>query len=245
MPKSKVPIIISIFILFCLVNVLVFNYISDKQYNKKNSSNKVSEPVLDDIGDYNNVPGIDKKLGSDIKITQGYLMNYIIKKQGIWYMSYGYVKSIKKGKEVCTIYLSEDKNSKNSIEATISIDKCNIKANKFVHFVGTLDIETGHLKLSKIDTEEIIYTNVTELSINDLINNINLLRSNNFIVTGYLVIDNDSYFLYDSKDNHINELDNYFVIKWKDEVLLTENKNVNIKCNIVNSYTLNNCVLSN
>lgn len=247
MPKSKIPIIISIFILFCIINVILFNYISDKQYNKTNNKTeeKNNEPTSNVLNDVNNVPTIDAKLGSDIRITQSYLKNYIVKKQGVWYMSYGYVKSIKKNNDICTIQISEDKNSKNILTATISNDKCKIKTKTSVHFVGTIDIETGYLELSKISLEEIDYTSVTELSINELIENIKLVRNNNFIVSGYLVTKEDKYYLYDNKNDYTIELDNYFVINWKDEFNYTGNQNVLLTCNILNSYTLSNCVLNN
>lgn len=246
MSKSKIPIIVSIFILFCIVNVILFNYISDKQYNKKNNKvqEEVKEPTLVDVDDANNVPIIDAKLGSDIKITQSYLMNYIIKKQGIWYMSYGYVKNIKKTNNTCTMQISEDKNSKNILTATISIDKCKIKVNSYVYFVGTIDIQNGYLDLSKIALDKIDYTSVTELSISDLINNIELVRNNKFIVSGFLVTKDNEYLLYDSKNDYTIELSNYFVINWKDEFNYTGNQSVVLTCNIGNSYTLNNCFLN-
>lgn len=247
MSKYKIPIIISIFILFCIINVLLFNYISDKQYNKDNNikdTEEIKESLLVEVDDVNNVPSIDAKLGTDIKITQSYLKNYIIKKQGIWYMSYGYVKNIKKTNDTCIIQISEDKNSKDILTVSISSDKCKIKVNNYVYFVGTIDIQDGYLELSKISLTNIDYTNVTELNIKDLINNIELVRNNNFIVSGFLVTKDNQYLLYDNKNDYTIELSNYFIINWKDEFNYTGNQSVTLTCNIGNSYTLNNCYLN-
>lgn len=87
--KNKVTIIALISLIIMTGSVFFWNYISKKQ-----ASEKKEAPIID-VSDANNVPSVDAKLGSDIKITQSYLLNYTTKKSGIWYMSKAYVKDIK------------------------------------------------------------------------------------------------------------------------------------------------------
>ena len=194
-----------------------------------------------DVDDANNLPIIDGKLGEDIRITQSYLMNYIIHKQGVWYLSSGYVNSIAKNNKTCFIKLKKE-NGKELLTATISDDKCNVKKGQQVNFVGTIDIETKTLELSKISKEDINYSSATTIDIDDLISHINLVSSNNFIVSGYLVTEGNNYYLYNDKGDYTSKSKDYFLINWKKDFLYTGNADIVITCNIVNSYTLNNCV---
>ena len=202
MKKTKLFIFCSISIVLMIFLVVVFNFVFKKDDDKLLTKiNNYSE----DIGDYNNVSSIDAKLGDeDIKVTQSYLLNYTIKKGGTWYLSNGVVRSIKKISNECIINVS---NEEQSLNLTIDSSKCSVKRNDKVNFVGTIDIETGNLLLSRISTDEINYSSAINLNLNELINNINLVRNSYFVINGYMVTDGDKYKLYDSKESYIDNPD--------------------------------------
>ena len=240
MEKFKLLIFCVVALIVMIVMVFVFNTIVKED---QDILSKV-EKITSDIGDYNNVSTIDAKLGTeDIKVTQSYLLNYTIKKGGTWYMSSGVIKSIKKNNDVCLIIV----NSENDSNLTLSIDKekCSVNKNDIVNFVGTIDIETGNLLLSKISLDSINYSSATTLSLDELINNINLVRSSYFVINGYMVTDNEEYKLYDSKDAYSNDssVGNYFLLDWNGEFGYTGNSDVTVRCNILDTFKLHNCEL--
>ena len=120
------------------------------------------------------------------------------------------------------------------------------KVGDYVNFVGTIDIENGQIKLSKISTEEINYNSSTKLELNELIDNIKLVKNTYFIVSGYLVTEGEVYKLFDSKDDYTenNKAGYYFKIKWDGSFGYTGKQQVSLKCNLSSSYTLVNCTLS-
>ena len=241
MKKTKLFIFCSISIVLMIFFVVFFNFVFKKDDDKLLTKiNNYSE----DIGDYNNVSSIDAKLGDeDIKVTQSYLLNYTIKKGGTWYLSNGVVGSIKKISNECIINVS---NEEQSLNLTIDSSKCSVKRNDKVNFVGTIDIETGNLLLSRISTDEINYSSAINLNLNELINNINLVRNSYFVINGYMVTDGDKYKLYDSKESYIDNPDvgNYFNLNWKDNFGYTGNSDVTIRCNILDTFKLHNCELT-
>lgn len=240
MKKTKLFIFCSVSIVLMIFLVVIFNFSFKKDDDKLLTKiNNYSE----DIGDYNNVSSIDAKLGDeDIKVTQSYLLNYTIKKGGTWYLSNGVVRSIKKISNECIINVS---NEEQSLNLTIDSSKCSVKRNDKVNFVGTIDIETGNLLLSRISTDEINYSSAINLNLNELINNINLVRNSYFVINGYMVTDGDKYKLYDSKESYIDNPDvgNYFNLNWKDNFGYTGNSDVTVRCNILDTFKLHNCEL--
>lgn len=238
MENVKITLFCLISLLVMVIGVIFFNKVASSNDDSNNNEN-TNEKL-----DYNNVSIIDAKLGDDIKVTQSYLMNYIIKKSGIWYESNGIIKSIVNKDNVSYITIS---NENNSIIGVIDKDKVNVKKDDIVNFVGTMDIENKYIRLSKISIDDINYNSSTKISLNDLVNNINLVTSNYFIVSGYLVTEDSNYKLFDSKKDYQenNKAGYYFRINWDGKFEYTGNQDVNIRCNISNSYTLKNCTLIN
>lgn len=228
---------------FCLVALLAM-VIGVIFFNRVSKEEKIDDVPTEKL-EYNNVAVIDAKLGSDIKITQSYLLNYITKKSGIWYQSNGKVTKIIYKDEDCYIHLKDD-NSAEVLIAVIDKSKCEVKVGDSVNFVGTIDIENGQIKLSKISTEEINYNSSTKLELNELIDNIKLVKNTYFIVSGYLVTEGEVYKLFDSKDDYTenNKAGYYFKIKWDGSFGYTGKQQVSLKCNLSSSYTLVNCTLS-
>lgn len=238
--KHKVELIAIVCLFIMLLSVLLWNYVSKKYSNKKDNDN-----ILVDISDFNNVDSVEAKLGEDIKITQGYLLNYTSKKASIWYMSKAYVNNVKKEDRECVITLTENKDSNLSIKSTIDINKCDVKKDNEYNFVGTIDIKNGSIELSKISSEAINYQNVTNVNFNDLVNNIIAVKNNHFIIMGYMVTDNDKYKLYDSKDAYTKDSSagNYFLIDWKEKFMYTGNQYVSVDCLLEDTYKLKECKL--
>lgn len=238
--KHKVEIIAVVCLFVMLVAVLVWNAIAGRQAEKKEEDKEVI-----DVSNVNNISSVEAKLGEDIKITQSYLLNYTSNKSSVWYMSKAYVNGVKNTDRECTITLTENKDSGVTIKATIDSNKCDVKKDNEYNFVGTIDIKTGNIELSKISSDEINYQNVTEINFNDLVNNINSVRSNRFIVIGYMVTDNDKYKLYDSKDAYTkdNSAGNYFLLDWKDTFMYTGNQKVTVNCLLDDTYKLKDCEL--
>lgn len=237
--KHKITIICLISLIVMIFGVKLWNYISDLQAQDKMES---SQNKTIDVSDANNVPSVEAKFGEDIKITQGYLLSYTRRKSAIWYMSSAYVKSIKKQDSYTTITL-KNKNNSLTLKASIESSKADVKKNDLVNFVGTINLETGSLELSKISKEKIDYRSVTEIEFDDLVNNIKTVKSNYFIISGYMVTDNNQYKLYDTKDKYKKDKSagSYFIINWKDEFNYTGNTKVTIKCLIDDTYKLGSC----
>lgn len=238
--KLRVPIICIVIFIILGLSVLVWNYIIAKNKEEDNQSTDVSTNL-----DYNNVSIVDEKLGEDFRITQSYLMNYVIKKTGTWYMSEGYVSSLKNDGDYVILTISKEIDSKETIEAQISKDNCNVKKGDTVFFVGVINFKKYNLKLTKIDTEIIDYKSVTSISFEELYNNLNSLKKTYFIVSGYMVTDGDKFKLFDSKEAYLNDdsSGNYFLLNWDGEFLYTGNQNVIVRCLLTDTYSLSYCTL--
>lgn len=239
--KENKVVIISIICLVLLIGgVFLWNKIIKIQNEKKEETN--NNVVLED---YNNIASVESKLGEDIKISQSYLLNYTAKKASLWYMSKAYVRSVKTSGTESVLILSDSMDSDLTITSTIESNKCNVKKGDLINFVGTLDLDTGNLELSKISIDPIDYKNVTEIEFSDLVNNFKLVKDNYFLVIGYMITDNDKYKLFDSKDDaqEENKIGKYFLIDWKDEFNYTGNQNVTLKCKIEDTYKLKECEL--
>lgn len=218
-----------------LLGVLFFNKVSEK--TEEESINSTS-PILE----YNNVSEIDSKLGQDIRISQSYLANYIIKKGSVWYRSEGTIQRITEKNNVNFITVE---GQGVSITCLIDKEKFNYKKGDSVQFVGTIDLETGNIHLAKISTEEINYSSAKEMELKELVNHIEIVRNNVFTVSGFLVTEGNTFKLFDSKDSYENnnKAGNYFIIGFRGNFNYTGNQKVLLKCNINNSYSLKNCEL--
>ncbi len=239
--KNKVVIISVLFLIIMLSAVLIWNSIISKQNEEKN----VNSDNFVDVGKVNNISNVEAKLGEDIKITQDYLLNYTSSKASVWYMSKGYVKNIKVSGSDAILTLSEDKDSKVILYGSIDKNKCDVKVGDTINFVGTIDLKTNIIELSKISINDIDYKNVSKISLNDLVTNIEKVKDNYFIVIGFMVTDENKYKLFDSKEAYTEDSSagNYFLLNWKDEFLYTGNQKVTVKCKIEDTYKLNMCEL--
>ncbi len=242
--KNNKAVFISIIaLILMLLFVLGWNYIIKKQ-------NKTEIPTTNDyidVSNVNNVPNVEAKFGSDIKITQGYLLTYTRNKSKTWYKSQGYVKNIKTNNTTTTIYLSKDKNSNQTLTTTIDNEKWEYKKGDTLYFVGTLDLSSSSISLSRISKDDIGYQNVTEIELEELMDNISSVKANYFIINGYMVTDGNKYKLFDSKDsyNKDSSAGTYFTINWQEKFNFTGNGNVTIKCLIEDTYKLHSCELQN
>jgi len=236
--KNNNSIIIAILcLIFMLFSVVLWNKIILKQ-------SETEESIEIDVSDANNVPSVEAKLGSDMRITQSYLLNYTINKSGIWYKSEAVVQNKTTHDNISILTLSENMKSPNILTATIETSKCDVNIGETVHFVGTVDLHTGNLELSKISKEEIDYKNVTLLTIKELIDNITLVKSNYFIVSGYLQAENGNYMLFDSYEDYREKSDKYFLIHWLDKVPAIDGQ-VKIKCKLEDTKKLEECEINN
>lgn len=239
--KHKVEIISIIGIVVMLLSVLLWNNIVERQKAKKDTT----QPNNVDVSDASNIKSVEAKLGSDMKITQGYLLKYTSNKSGIWYMSTGYVKNISKKNKEATITLSDKKGSSLNVKATISLDKCDVNKGDIVNIVGTINFLDSSLELTKISKEDIEYKEVTNIALDELITNIELIKSNYFIVSGYMITDGDKYKLFNNKEDYKldSSVGTYFTLSWKDKFNYTGNQAVTVKCKLEDTYKLNECEL--
>lgn len=234
MKKIKVLIIFLVVIVFIFIVVFL-------GINKNKNSNPSHEFI--DVSDVNNIEVVEKQLGSDIKITQGYLKQYISNKKKIWYESSAKILSVKKENGYCYYVLgSKD----NKIKASIESKDCYQYNNK-INFVGSVDFKNNGINLAKITKEDINYASSINVPFDDLVTNINLISNTNFIVSGFLVTDGPTYKLFDSKEQYKEDNNSvkYFIIKWASIFNYTGNQKVTIECNIEDTYILNNCQLTN
>ncbi len=241
--KNYQALIVSIFLLIImLLSVLIWNKIIIKQNNLKEENS----PTLD-VSDANNIPSIEKKLGEDIKITQSYLLTYTRRKSNTWYYSKGYVKNIKIQDSKAIIIFNSLNDNNLTITGTIDTEKWHYKKGDLLYFVGTLNLNTYDITLSKISNEEINYQNITEINLDEFINTIDKLKKNYFLISGYMITDQDKYKLFDSKESYKKDssISTYFTLSWKNEFNFTGNQFVNIKCQIADTYKLKNCELIN
>lgn len=236
--NKRVFCIFLLFLLFCIFSLFLFNKIADKQYGKKEISETNTNPVLD----YNNVTIVDSKLGSPYSITVGYLKNYAKKKSGIWYQSEAFVERIQKSQGITTFTLRDIIDKEIKIQATSSTS-FDVKENDIVQFVGTLRLDDFSISLAKISKEEIEYQDATKVSFSDFFTTISLLEKQEFLIHGYLVKEDDSYYLYDSVEDYQTHSNKNFLVHWEKEISPEDIENKQISCQLQNSYTLKNCKL--
>jgi hypothetical protein len=237
MKKEKVFIIIVCILIIGFLCGFFIKHIIDN--NKKEEVKQVI-----DTGDVSNVSVIDKKLGSDIKITQGYLYKYMLKKSTVWYESSATVDVVSIKGATNIVFKEKGK----SIKAYISNTNLNFKVGDKIYFVGTINIKDHSLELSEISRTEIDYDSSIKINFVDLINNIDSLYKTHFIVNGYLVTTEDNkYKLFDSKEsyNKNNEAGNYFLVSFKDKFNYTGKARVSLDCLVEDTYKLKECVLKN
>lgn len=240
MKKYNVEITIVIVIIVMLFGVLFWNYISKEQAEKKRQEEKATE-TLNSV-EANNVSIVDAKLGSDVRITQDYLLKYTRKKSSIWYLSKAKVKNIKEENNNLVMILTNDKVD---LIVNISKDRSEVNKNDEVYFVGTIDLSDGSIDLAKISTEEINYSSAIKLEFDELVKNIENVKKTHFQVSGYMITDNDKYRLFDSKEAYKKDasVGTYFNIVWKDEFKYTGNQDVLLDCVIADTYKLGECEL--
>lgn len=233
--ENKEPIFLIILIMILVLGIILFFVFKD--FNKEEE-----KPTYVDTSDVNNVPDVEKRLGNTMKITQNYLLTYTKNKSSIWYMSSAKVKNIKIKDSDAYITLSDDNKT---LKAWIEADKVNIKKDDIINFVGTIELSDGSLKLSKISVDSINYKNVTEIIFSDLVDNINLVLDNKFVIDGYMITDGSKYKLYSSKNSYESNpsVGNYFTLIWKDKFNYTGNANVTVQCSIGDTFKLIDCEL--
>jgi len=113
--------------------------------------------------------------------------------------------------------------------------------------VGELDKSKINLQFVPLDETEfkLQEIDVTEIDFKNLVENFKLVKSNYFLVMGYMITDNDKYKLFDNKSDaqEENKIGKYFLIDWKGEFKYTGNQNVTLKCKIEDTYKLKECEL--
>jgi hypothetical protein len=211
----------------------------------KGKNNEESNPGIEiDLNDVNNVDVVESRLDYKMKITQGYLLTYTTNKSGIWYMSSAVIDKIKiDGTEAFILLINEDKTY--SLVAEIPSNKVNVKKGDTINFVGTIDLETGNIELAKISLDEINYKDVEKMEFTELVDNINKVMDNIFVIHGYMITDGTKYKLFDSKSSYEKDssVGNYFNIKWDGKFNYTGNANVTIECKLNGTYKLKDCTL--
>lgn len=240
--KEHRVLLLSILAIFLmLLSVFFWNYVSKKQAEEK----KKDTTEFVDTSGVNNIASVEAKFGSDIKITQGYLLTYTTKKSSVWYMSTGVVDRIKKDGDYSIIRIKESSGDDAYLDTSILTSKCTVKKNDTVHFVGNVDLNTGMLELSKISLDPISYNSVTTISLPDLIANMQQVKNTYFIINGYLVTEGETYKIYDTKEAYTKDssFGHYFSVTWKEDFPYTGNQSVSIKCMIEDTYKLHNCTL--
>ena len=213
--------------IICLI-IIIFIFLFIFYKNKKNE-----EDIIDNItNDIFDIDSIDNKLGSKIEISQSYLSDYIIKKSNVWYKSRGIIKELKKDK----ITISD---GNNTIVAYYNGDN-KFKVNDNINFVFTINLGNNSINILKISKDNIDYNSAIDISFDKLFNHLNDLNNTYFIVSGYLVTTKDYYYLYNSKDDYLNNKE-HFIINWDGSPLYTGNANVKLECKINNLYSLKKC----
>lgn len=197
-----------------------------------------------DLTDVNNVDAVESRLDYKMKISQGYLLTYTTNKSGIWYMSSAIVSKIKvEGTDAYVTLTNKDNTHK--LVAEIESSRISVKKGDSVNFVGTIDLETGNIELAKLSKDTINYSNVTEMDFSKLVDNINKVKANIFVVSGYMITEGDRYKLFESKTAYKenNNVGEYFTISWDKEFNYTGNANVTLECKLNGTYKLKDCSL--
>lgn len=241
MKEKKVNKIVAFIVILLAIIIIGGLFIWNKIKEKESET---YSPTLLDVGEVNNVPSVDSKLGETMKITHNYLLSYTKQKASIWYMSSATIKKIKIDGNYATITLVNEDESR-TLMATIDSDKVDVKKGDTINFVGTIDLENGYLVLSKISKDLINYNSVTMIDFNELVDNLDKLFDNYFVVSGYMITEGEKYKLFASKEAYEknSSVGNYFNLIWKDTFNYTGNANVTVTCKIGDTFELKECEL--
>ena len=238
--KSLIVLIVSILIIvLVLIGGAIISKNKAKELEKKDST-KV------DVTDVGNVSIVDEKLKQgDYRVSQSYLLNYTKRKGSVWYSSKGVITKIKNNDNNAIITIADEKNKDNKIKDNIDKDNLDVKVNDLVYFVGTIDLSDGYINLARISKDVINYSNVEEIELNDLVDNIYYLKNTYVLVSGYMITVGDKYKLYESKAAYKKdeEIGNYFFIEWNGKFNYTGTQDVLLKCFIGDRYKLIGCEL--
>ena len=236
--KKEIILLIILVVALCIAGFFIV-------YFKDNDSINETEGTTDfDLTDVNNIEAVESRLEYKMKITQGYLLTYTTNKGGVWYMSNALVSKIKNDDGISYITLS-NQDKTHTLIAEIDSSKVTIKKGDSINFVGTIDLETGHIELAKLSKEAIKYNDVTEIEFSKLVDNIKTVKDNIFVINGYMVTDGSKYKLYDTKSAYQDNKNagNSFTISWKDKFDYTGNANVTLECKLNGTYKLKDCTL--
>lgn len=238
---KKEVIFFSIFFIIILVIAGWFYfviYLGDKELEEEMNNQDF------DLTDVNNVDAVESRLDYKMKISQSYLLTYTTNKSGIWYMSNAVVSKIKIDGTDAYVTLT-NKDNTHKLVAEIESNRVSVKKGDIVNFVGTIDLGTGNIELAKLSKDTINYSNVTEMEFTKLVDNINKVKENIFVVSGYMITDGDRYKLFESKSAYKenNSVGEYFTISWDKEFNYTGNANVTLECKLNGTYKLKDCSL--
>ncbi len=227
--------------LSCLGFILwlgITSYKGDEQQNDDSNNQEI------DFTYVNNIPDVENNMNYKMKISQSYLLTYTTNKAGVWYMSNAVVDKVKiDGTDAFITLTNEDKTHR--LVTEIESNRVNVKRGDKVHFVGTVDLETGNIELAKISLNEIKYNDVEKMEFTELVDNIKKVKDNIFVIHGYMITDGTKYKLFDSKSSYEKDssVGNYFNIKWDGKFNYTGNANVTIECKLDGTYKLKDCTL--
>ena len=225
----------------CLVLILLLGisvYKGDEEQNSDSNNQEI------DFTYVNNIDDVETNMNYKMKISQSYLLTYTTNKAGIWYMSNAVVYKVKIDGTSAFITLTNDSKTHKLI-TEIESNRVNVKRGDKVHFVGTVDLETGNIELAKISLDEINYNDVEKMEFTELVDNIKKIKDNLFVIHGYMITDGTKYKLFDSKSSYEKDssVGTYFTIKWDGKFNYTGNANVTIECKLNGTYKLKDCTL--
>ena len=231
-------------VLICLGVLVLILWLGVSVYKGDEHQNDDSNNQEIDFTYVNNIDDVENNMNYKMKISQSYLLTYTTNKAGVWYMSNAVVDKVKiDGTDAFIILTNEDKT--HSLVTEIESNRVNVKRGDEVHFVGTVDLETGNIELAKISLDEINYKDVEKMEFTELVDNINKVMDNIFVIHGYMITDGTKYKLFDSKSSYEKDssVGNYFNIKWDGKFNYTGNANVTIECKLNGTYKLKDCTL--
>ena len=231
-------------VLICLGALVLIIWLGVSVYKGDEHQNDDSNNQEIDFTYVNNIDDVENNMNYKMKISQSYLLTYTTNKAGVWYMSNAVVDKVKiDGTDAFIILTNEDKT--HSLVTEIESNRVNVKHGDEVHFVGTVDLETGNIELAKISLDEINYKDVEKMGFTELVDNINKVMDNIFVIHGYMITDGTKYKLFDSKSSYEKDssVGNYFNIKWDGKFNYTGNANVTIECKLNGTYKLKDCTL--
>lgn len=236
--KKHIVIITSFIALILMIcGVGFWNHVIkiDKELENKKETEKIN---LEDI---NNIKDVEKDLKVARDISVPYLLRYTTLKSNTWYYSKAYVEKITKEKDSYKIVLT---NKDKTAKLTTTYDQTpNVKVKDHVYFTGTEDLEDGTINLSNISKKEIDYEEVIQVKFETLVQNIKDIKEATFILHGYIVNKNNTYYLYPDKKSYEknDKIGNYFEIHFVNKPDF-DNKRIKISGHIGDTYVLKDCL---